>query len=91
MASTINIKKEEILLKTFIRKTDIQVLMDTTKWSDIQEVFQEAREQVLSNGKKLFHKDKVPKSVVVKILGIDEKEIHRNAALERQIKKDVSS
>ena len=90
MASDINIKKEEILLKTFIRKTDIQILMDTSKWSDIQEVFEEAREQVLSAGKKLYHKDKVPKSVVIKILGIDEKEIHKNAALERQIKKDVS-
>lgn len=87
---TSNIKKEEVLLKTFISKSDIQKLMDTTNWKQIQDVFKEAREQVLSEGKKLYHNDKVPKRVVVKILGIDEKEIHKNAALERQIKKDVS-
>lgn len=85
-----NVEKEDVLLKTFISKSDIQKLMDTTNWKNVQNVFQEAREQVLSEGKKLYHNDKVPKSVVVKILGIDEKMIHRNAALERQIKKDVS-
>ena len=85
-----NIQKEEILMKQFINKTDIQRLMDTTVWNSVVEVFELAKAQVLEDGKKLFHRDKVPKDRVVKILGINEKEIHKNAALERQIKKDAS-
>lgn len=90
MKSVTNIEKESIIMRSFISKTEIQKLMDTSNWKFVQEVFEEARKQVKNEGKKLYHNDKVPRDIVIKVLGINEKEIHKNAAIERQIKKDAS-
>ena len=82
-----NIEKEKILMHQFISKTQIMRLMDSTNSKAARNVFDECRRQADAEGKTLFHTDKVLKSRVVKLLGINEKEIHRYAELERQNEK----
>ena len=86
---TSNIEKEKILLHSFLNKKQIQVLMEGTR-QQAAIVFEKVREQTEKEGKLLPHDNKVSKNRVVKILGINESDIHKNAALERQIKKDAS-
>lgn len=86
-----NIEKEKILMHQFICKTQIMKLMDTTNSKAARNVFDECRRQAEAEGKTLFHTDKVLKSRVVKLLGINEKEIHRYAELERQNEKMTST
>ncbi len=80
-----NIEKEKVLFCQFITKTQISTLLDTTDSKIANKVFYEVRKQINEEGKLLFHKNRVPKYRVVKILEIDEDEIHRNAELERKI------
>lgn len=84
-----NIEKEKILLHTFLTKKQIQVLMEGTR-QQASNVFEKVREQTEKEGKLLPHNNKVSKNRVIKILGINESDIHKNASLERQIKKDAS-
>lgn len=84
-----NIEKEQIILCTFINKKQIRLLMEGTH-QQATKVFDLVREQTLKEGKLLPHHNKVSKNRVVKILGINESDIHKNASLERQIKKDAS-
>lgn len=84
-----NIEKEKILLCSFVNKKQIRSLMDGSHEQSVK-VFERVREDIEKEGKQLFHHNKVPIGRVVKILGINENMIHKNAEYERQIKKDAS-
>lgn len=84
-----NIEKEKIILCSFITKKQLGMLMDTTNYYTVKKAFEDCRNQILSEGKKLYHPDKIPKDRALKMLGISEKEIHKNASIERQIKKEM--
>ncbi len=81
-----NVEKEQILMCSFINKKQIRKLMDGTHKQSVT-VFEKVREDVKKEGKELFHHNKVPTARVVKVLGINENTIHKNAELERQQKK----
>ena len=85
----LNIEKEKILLCSFVTQTQIQTLMEGTR-QQAKAVFEHVKEQTKKDGKLLPHDNKVSKSRVIKVLGINENDIHKNADIERKIKKDAS-
>ena len=84
-----NIEKEKILMCSFLNKKQISELMEGTH-QQATKIFNLVREQTEKEGKLLPHHNKVSKNRVVKILEINEEEIHRNAELERKINKELN-
>lgn len=85
-----NIEKEAIILKGFINKSDIRKLMNNAPWEDVCAVFNKIQADIIRE-KKIPHKTKVRVCRVLAEIETSEEEIHRNAAIERQIKKDAPS
>lgn len=78
-----NIAKEKVILKGFIRKQDIKVLIGVNTHKKALDIFNKAN--ALNEGYK--DPDIVNVNLVLKVLGIKASDIFRNAEYERQQKK----
>ena len=82
--STSNIEKEQIILKCFITKEDIKKLRNSSNHDSAIEIFNLANKINEENDAYVDSKY-VQVSNVLKVLGIKDKDIFRNAAIERKI------
>ncbi len=81
-----NVEKEKIILKIFLSKKDIQVLMDGANWKYVEDIYFQARADAVAEGKAHFS-TKVHYKRVLDRLHLEEAEIHRMANLERKLSK----
>lgn len=82
-----NIEKEQIILKSFITKEDIKKLRNSCNHDRAIEIFNLANKINEANNSYVDSKF-VQVSNVLQVLGIKEKDIFRNAAIERRILKE---
>lgn len=78
-----NIEKEKIIMQGFVRKSDIQKLMDWASWDEVTTLFNDIQEKIIKE-KKHCHSQKVLVSRVLNELGLSEDLIHKHADLERR-------
>lgn len=86
---SLNIKREQIIMKIYLTQTDIRNFMHCG-WDKAIVLFNKAWDMCVRDGK-INVEGKIYYKYLLDIVKISEAEIHRMAKIERQIKKDAAS
>ena len=82
-----NIELEDMLLKQFLTKSDIRMIMGMPRWEKAKKAFEDARKLAEKKGMSNYYEDKVHVTLVFELLGYDEARVHKYAKIEQERKK----